>query len=177
MTNDNKKLKLHEIYENNIYAVRLVFSISKSRVIHSFIRRFFGNFEWVFFSGFFLRYIVGELEKGKEFASIFTFILACGGLFFLINVYDSYAENIVFPLEGTKVYGGIYEKIYRKAKNVELRCYEDSDFYNRYTMAADHAEEKVLAIIDNVWGIVTGIIASIVVLLPCIVLTRYPCCL
>lgn len=164
MEKENKKLKIREVYKNNLYAIRLGYSISKQRVVFSFIGKFFGNFEWVFFSGFFMRYIVGELEKGQDFSEIFAFILLCGGIFFLINLFYSYLEDVVFPLESTNIYYGIYEKLYHKARNVELRCYEDSDFYNRYTMAADHAEEKVLAIIDNAWGIVTGILASGMVL-------------
>ena len=45
-----------------------------------------------------------------------------------------------------------------------LTDYEDPDFYNRYTMAADHAVERVTAITDNIWGVVTGIMASFLVL-------------
>lgn len=157
---EKQKIRLGEALRNNWYAIRMGFETSKSRVIHSFIVNLFGNFEWVFFSGYFLRHIVGELEAGKDFSTIFVFILGCGGIFFTINLYNSYVENVVVPLEGTRVYQGVYEKLYRKAKNVELRCYEDSDFYNKYTMAADQAEEKITKIIDSTWGIVTGIFAS-----------------
>lgn len=157
---EKQKIRMGEALRNNWYAIRMGFEISKSRVIHSFVVNLFGNFEWVFFSGYFLRHIVGELEAGKDFSTIFMFILGCGGMFFVMNLYNSYVENVVVPLEGTRVYQGIYEKLYRKAKNVELRCYEDSDFYNKYTMAADQAEEKVTKIIDSTWGIVTGVFAS-----------------
>lgn len=157
---EKQKIRMGEALRNNWYAIRMGFEISKSRVIHSFVVNLFGNFEWVFFSGYFLRHIVGELEAGKDFSTIFMFILGCGGMFFVMNLYNSYVENVVVPLEGTRVYQGIYEKLYRKAKNVELRCYEDSDFYNKYTMAADRAEEKVTKIIDSTWGIVTGVFAS-----------------
>ena len=161
---EKKKQSLHEVYVNNIYAVRLTASASKSRVIHSFFGKLIGNLEWVFFSGFFMRYIVDQLEQGKEFSEIFAFILICGAVFFLLAIYQSYVENVAVPLAEPAIYGEIYEKIYEKARNVELRCYEDPDFYNRYTMAADHAVERVTAITDNIWGVVTGIMASFLVL-------------
>ena len=55
------------------------------------------------------------------------------------------------PQEKKTLFGGIYKKMYDKARNVELRCYEDSDFYNRYTMAMDGAEEKITAIIRGIF--------------------------
>lgn len=164
MREKKEKIKLGEAFKNNLYAVRVGYSISKSRVLNGFFGKLFGNFEWVFFSGYFMRHIVAELEDGKDFQTIFKFILLCGGMFFIINLYRSYLENVVVPLEGTRIYHGIYKQLYEKARNVELRCYEDADFYNRYTMAADQAEEKITAIIDGVWGILTGILASGVVL-------------
>lgn len=152
-----------KIIQNNWYAVRLGAGISKSRVFHAMVMKGMYYFEWVFFSGFFLRHIVNELDAGEEFGTIFAFILICGGAFFLLNLYYSYVENVVFPLENTRIYYGVYKRLYEKAKNVELRCYEDSDFYNRYTMAADHAEEKITLIIDSVWGVMAGTIAVLVV--------------
>lgn len=73
---EKQKIRMGEALRNNWYAIRMGFEISKSRVIHSFVVNLFGNFEWVFFSGYFLRHIVGELEAGKDFSTIFMFILA-----------------------------------------------------------------------------------------------------
>jgi ATP-binding cassette, subfamily B, bacterial len=162
MTND-KKLTLLEVFHNNMYAMKLGCSISKNRVLHALLMKCIYYFEWIFFSAFFLRYIVNALDKKADFQSIFIFILICGGVFFLINLYNNYAENVIYPLTSVKLYYGIYRKLYAKAKNVELRCYEDSDFYNRYTMAIDNAGDKVTSIIDSIWGIVTGVVATVLV--------------
>lgn len=159
----DKSKKPIKIIQNSLYAVRLGYLISKSRVIHAFIKEGMLYFEWVFFDGFFLRHIVNELDSGQDFGIIFAYILLCGGVFFVLNLYYSYVENAVFPPENARIYHGVYKKLYEKAKNVELRCYEDSDFYNRYTMAADHAQEKVTLIIDSVGGAITGTIAALVV--------------
>ena len=105
---EKKKQSLCEVYVNNIYAVRLTASASKSRVIHSFFGKLIRNLEWVFFSGFFMRYIVNQLEQGKEFSEIFAFILICGAVFFLLAIYQSYVENVAAPLAEPAIYGEIY---------------------------------------------------------------------
>lgn len=156
---EKKEKKKGSVIKNNWYALKLGYSISKRRVIHAFITRFLSYFEWVFFSAFFMRHIVDSLDKEQEPIYIFAFVFGSGLLFCLINMYNNYMENVTFPLEGTKLFYGIYKKLYKKAKSVELRCYEDPDFYNRYTMAMDNAGEKITVIFDSVFGIFTGIFA------------------
>lgn len=157
------KLSLKETLRNAWYALVLGTSISKSIVIHSFFLWLAGYFEWVFFDGIFMRKIVDALDQGKGFRPIFLFIIISGAVFCACAIYSNYVENVVYPLETNRLFGGIYKKLYEKAKNVELRCYEDSDFYNRYTMAMDGAEEKVTAIIRGILGTVIGSVSAIVV--------------
>lgn len=154
-----EKMGLWQALCNNIYVMKLGNEISRSRVIHAFITKVFFYFEWIFFSAYFLKYIVNALDTGKEAKDIFLFILCCGALFFGINLYRDYMENVIVPLTDTRIYHGVYLRLYRKARNVELRCYENADFYNRYTMAIDDAGTKVSTIIDSFWGIFTGIVA------------------
>ena len=158
-----EKLSFAKTLGNDWYALKLGFSISKSLVINAFFMRLAGYFEWVFFDAIFLREIVGALDQGKSFGDIFAFIAVCGIIFCLINLYTNYADHVILPLQTTRLYGGIYRKLYAKARNVELRCYEDSDFYNRYTMAMDGAEAKVSAIIISFWGVLVGAVATVAV--------------
>ena len=148
---------------NAWYALALGTSISKSIVIHSFFLWLVGYCEWVFFDGIFMRRIVDALDQGQGFRPIFGFILISGVAFCACSIYSNYVENVVYPLETNRLFGGIYKKLYEKARNVELRCYEDSDFYNRYTMAMDGAEEKVTAIIRGILGTLIGSVSVTVV--------------
>ena len=163
MNEKKAKLSLKETLKNDWYAIRLGSSISKSMVIHSFFMWLGGYAEWVFFDGIFMRKIVDALDRGVGFRPIFTFILISGLVFCAIAVYENYVDNVVYPLQTNRLYYGIYKKLYEKAKNIELKCYEDSDFYNRYTMAMDGAEVKIVAIIRAFFGVVIGAISTGVV--------------
>ena len=160
---ERKKLSLKQTIGNAWYAVMLGASISPSIVIHSFFLWLINHTEWVFFDGVFMRKIVEGLDQGVGFTPIFRFIILSGIFFCACSVYSNYVENVVYPLQTNRLFGGIYKKLYEKAKNVELRCYEDADFYNRYTMAMDGAEEKITAIIRGVLGTVIGAVSAVVV--------------
>lgn len=160
MQTDKKKLSFGVTMKNAWYALTLAMQICPGIAIHSFFLWVIGHGEWVFFDGVFMRVIVNALDQGLGFSNIFSFILISGAVFGAGAVYTNYVENVVFPLETNRLFGGIYKKMYSKAKNVELRCYEDPDFYNRYTMAMDGAEEKITAVIRGILGAVIGAVAS-----------------
>ena len=134
----------------------------KVRIIHEFILASLGYFEWIFFSAVFMRYIINAIENEKGFEYIFRFILITCAIFAVIALYRSYTGNVTFPLNDTKIYQGLYEKLYQKARNVELNCFENPEFYNKYTMAIDGAGEKITSVIKNVWGVLTGMVATVI---------------
>lgn len=149
------------IVKNNIYVLKLIYSICKQRVIHSATSRFLYYFEWIFYSAFFIRFVINSAANGESFERILFFlgvtILVFGGLSF----YNSYLQSGIKPLTDITIYKKLYRKLYKKATNVELECFENSEFYNRYTMAIESANDKVIATIDNIWSILFGAIAAI----------------
>lgn len=162
-TKSKEKIGLFAALRNNIYVMKLGSQISPSRLIHALVMKIFYYFDWIFFSAYFLKYIVNALDTGESIEKILLFILICGLIFFFINLYWDYVENVVVPLTDAKIYHGVYQKLYKKARNVELRCYENADFYNRYTMALDDAGTKITMIVDSFFGIFTGAVGVVIV--------------
>lgn len=162
--NDKKKkekLSFAATMKNSWFAMKLAATICPSLIVHTFIMWLIGQSEWVFFDGVFMKVIVNALSEGREFKSILSFILICAAIFCLLAIYTGYVDNVVYPLKTNRLYGGIYKKLYAKAKNVELSCYEDPDFYNRYIMAMDGAEQKITVVIRCMIGAVIGTAASV----------------
>ncbi len=151
------KLTFKQTVKNDLYAMKLAASIDKRLVIAGFLLMLFGYFEWVFYDGIFMRKIVNALDTNQPFNEIMWFIALTGVVFLVLRFYSKYAENVTLPLGTIHLYGGIYKKLFAKAKNVELRCYEDSDFYDKYTMAMDGAEEKVATIVQSFWGVIVSV--------------------
>jgi len=152
-----KKLSFAQTVKNDLYALKLAGSIDKKLVAAAFFVMLLGYCEWVFFDGVFMRVIVNALDTDQPFNQIVWFILISGAVFSLFRLFTKYADNVIFPIGTIHLYGGIYKKLFAKAKNVELRCYEDSDFYDKYTMAMDGAEEKIMNIVKNFWGVLVSI--------------------
>lgn len=150
-----------KIVQNNFYILKLIFSICKSRVIHTAISRFLFYFEWIFYSAFFIRFVIHSVEKEVSFERIMIFLVITIIMFCSLSVYNNYFEEGIKPLTDTVIYKNLYRKLYKKATNVELECFENSEFYNKYSMALESANDKVTATNDNIWSILFGGMASL----------------
>lgn len=156
----SKKENKLRIFANNAYAVKTVWQISKSRVIHTAVGSVVDYTEWIFMSIFFLRYVIGAIENEAPVEKILFFIGVCFAVFLLLAIYQSYIISAVYPFTDNKIYRTLYRKLYAKARNVELRCFEDADFYNRYTMALDGSAQKMTASVNYFFSVVFGVIAA-----------------
>lgn len=148
------------VFANNAYAVKTIWGISKKRVIHTVMNSIVGYAEWIFMSIFFLRYVIGAIEKEAPLETILTFIGICFVVFLLLAVYQSYLNAVIYPYTNNKIYRVLYRKLYAKAGNVELRCFEDADFYNRYTMAIDGAATKMTGSVNYFFSVIFGVLAA-----------------
>ncbi len=153
--------KIRHAFHNNWYALRLLWKISPSQVVHQAIVRLLGYVEWLFYSAFFMRYVIHAMETKQEFTSILMFLCITVAVFASISLYQSYVNGKVMPITHAQVYKKLNLKLFEKSCNVELACFEDSDFYNKYTLAMDKAEEQLMNTVGNIWGIVFGVIASV----------------
>jgi len=155
-------ITLKRVIANNVFAIKLLWSISRKRVIHVALISFLGYVVWTFYSTFFMRYVAGAIQNGTQFLTIFTYIVIVCLITLLINIYTSYVKNVAIPLDDIKVYSKLYGEIYNKAENVELACYEDSSFYDKYTMAVDGASEKITITAQLLFEILAALCAAIV---------------
>lgn len=150
-----------QILKNNIYAVILAYSLSKTRVICSLIKQIIEYLLWVFYSAFFVRFILDAIQDEKPLKEIIFAIIMIGGISLALKVFLYYCDDVLFPLLDIKIYHGMYGKVYNKAENVDLKCYESSDFYNKFSMALDDMGTKLCSSIDNMSVVVGGTLGGI----------------
>lgn len=150
-----------KILYNNAYAVREALAISKRRVICSVVKRLFEYLLWVFYSAFFVRFILDAIEQKKPIQEILLAILLIGGGSLILELFLYYCDNVLFPCWNIRIYHQLYKKVYQKAENVEIGCYEDRNFYNKFSSALDDMGNQLCQCIDNMSTVVSGILGGI----------------
>lgn len=150
-----------KILKNNLYALRLMWKISKRYTLHMALMRFVGYFEWLFYSAFFMRYVINAMEQGKSFERIMIFLVITLVVFSLITLYNNYIENSFLPAEKVRISDKLSRMLIAKNRNVDISCFEDSDFYDKYTLATENADVRLCDTVNEIWGIVCGAISAV----------------
>ncbi len=150
-------------FQNNLYALRTIWDISRQRVIQCFFDEALGYTTWVFTSAFFMKYIIAALAEEKTFYQIMQIVLLMAVLGLAASLQSAYYYGKVVPLTDVAIYKNLYTKIYKKARNVELACFENPDFYNKYRMAIDQASTKMCDIVTNLVRILFAAVGGAIV--------------
>ena len=148
--------------KNIMYLLRLAYGFSKSFVINTIIKQIIRSLLWVFYSAYFVRFILNAIEQEYPLKTILISICAIGGISLIIQIYLYYCDYVLLPRQKVIIYQGIYEMIYRKSENVEVACYEDTVFYNKFSIALDGAGDKICDGVGNVSQVISGVIGAIV---------------
>ena len=147
--------------KNNFFALRLVWKMCPIPVIHMAIARLLYYFGWLFYSAFFMRYVINALQAGETFQAIMIFIGITVAVFATMALYNSFIQGYVAPVANASLNKQLYQKLFKKSRNVELECFENSDFYDKYTLAMKNADTRLYETVDQLFGLLFGFIASI----------------
>ena len=148
-------------FYNNKYILKLLWKVQKGRVVGEFLYCALNYTYWVFYDILFLKYLVEALEKGKSFEQIMTFILIAMLGFMLPNVLSSWYVNVYRPRSDADIFEAVNTMLFDKATHVELECYENVEFYNRFTLAMKDCEQRLTQILENQCVILASGLASV----------------
>ena len=147
--------------KNNLFALKLLCKICPKVVIHLAIRTLIDYGEWLFYSAFFMRYVINALQEGRAFQTLLIFIGICVAVFASKTLYTDYLNGSVIPQANAVVNKKLYQMLFKKSRNVELECFENADFYDKYTLAMKNADTRLVQTVDKIFGVLFGAVASV----------------
>ena len=155
------KIKKTKALKNNVYALKLLGKICPSAVLNNGFSQLLNYFGWLFYSAFFMRYVINALQNGSGFWEIMKFLGITVIVFASVGFYQVYLERSFYPKAHAKINKGLYTILFKKARNVELECFENSDFYDKYTLAMEKADDRLNNTVSDLLGTFFGGIASV----------------
>lgn len=156
-----EKIKKTKALKNNVYALKLLGKICPAAVFNNGFSQLLNYFGWLFYSAFFMRYVINALQSGSGFWEIMKFLGITVIVFASVGFYQVYLESSFYPKAHAKINKGLYTILFKKARNVELECFENSDFYDKYTLAMEKADDRLNNTVSDLLGTFFGGIASV----------------
>lgn len=150
-----------DYFQNNFYIARMMLRLKKGRVIGELLTAALNYFCWVFFDIFFIRFLVTSLEIERSFGEIMTFLVVTMALFSLQKLFDQWYSQVYKPGTDADIFESLNTMLFEKATQVELECYENTEFYNRFTLAMKDCEQRLSQILENQCVILTSTVTSL----------------
>lgn len=163
-------IKLHEpvkvpVLKNVIFALKLVWEADKRLLIGYFVTEISNKVLSMYVQNIlFLKVLLSIIDGDADFKTYFTYLLLFFLVFLSVKVISAYAERA--RLISTKVvYKRLNNKIFQKAIQLDVSCYENPEFYDKYQRATLVLSSSYYDLICwDVAAVVGGIIALICVI-------------
>jgi len=147
-------LGIKRTLSNILFAVKQVWTVSPLYFIN--------YFAWTmvyspmdFISGTFLIHrIISSVENGDATQNIITFTLIIGVLNLVFNVINGYYVHIMSAGIWRRVGAALEKKLYKQATFVELGCYENPEFYDKFIKAMDEVTDRVGKVMNSINGLI-----------------------
>ncbi|RII35484.1 ABC transporter ATP-binding protein [Clostridium chromiireducens] len=159
--NENKSLR--KVFINNFYILKIAWKAYPKRVIADFFMSAIDYFSWIFYTVVFIKYILAAIQYQQSFASIVLFVIGTIIIFSALSFYSNWYTTRFRPITDNILYSKLNEMLFDKATEVELACYEDTNFYNTYTLAIKETDSRISSVLDNVSAILFAVISAIYV--------------
>lgn len=147
------------VFKNIAYALKLVWQCDKRLVISYLINNFASNIFAMYIQNIlFLKVLLSILDSDSSFDSYFSTLVTFLILSLILRG-TSWFTNYIISVADKNVLKQLNNKIFNKAITLDVECYENPEFYDKYQRATN-----VLA-----WSYFDFVCASVAGILSCIV--------
>ena len=155
------KQSIKTVFANNFFMLKQIFSASPSFVLFQAADAVRGQVSIFFEHTVLIGYVLEAAEFGYPFKKVAGVILLLAALITIGMLFTVYQGEYVGPRERPKVRQKIKMKLYEKARDMDLECYDDPEFYNSQVLAISQIDEQIERVMKFVIDTLSGLAAFV----------------
>ncbi|MGN1416731.1 MAG: ABC transporter ATP-binding protein [Oscillospiraceae bacterium] len=153
--------ELRKITSDNLWLLKLCYKASPLYVI-LYIAEAVRNEIVVFLEFTFgLNFVLECAEFGKPFETAAIFLICLLAFVMLGLWFNAYVFQKLQQKAQPKIKQAINEMMFRKAKEIDLECYDDPGFYNEYVLSVSETDNQIGRIFNLLTNLFTGLTSII----------------
>lgn len=140
---------MKSIIKNNCFMLKYIFKYVPGLIIFTFIMKIYVGFVNTFTYIYVAKFVLDSFQKGRGIKEIIIFLifLVVGNV--VKEALVAYYEEEFFPVRKERLKYRMHTELFDKAKNMELSCYDNPDFYNDFIWSINESTDKALDVLHN----------------------------
>jgi len=102
--------------------------------------------------------VLSWVESGRDYGDILRIILILLGLEVLSALFSNTYHHYLRPVISIKAEEKLRLTLYKKAKSIDLSCYDDPDYYNDFVLSVSESKNAIERTIQLIDKAVTGLV-------------------
>ncbi len=140
---EQTKQSVKEVFSNNFFLLKLMFKASPAYLIFVALDSIRNQVSIFFEHVVGIGYVLEAAEYGYPFRKVATFILILAACITLGMVFTVVAWDYIVEKERPKVREKIKMMLYERAKELDLACYDNPEFYNEQVLAISEVDKQI----------------------------------
>ena len=156
-----KKGSFRKVIADNWYLFKLCFKAAPACIILLIVEHIRNEIVIFMEFTFGLNYVLECAEFGRPFKDAAIFLVCLLSFVVLGLLFNSYLFQKLQMKSTPKIKQAIKELMYKKAREIDLECYDNPEFYNDYVLSVSEAENQVDRMFAVLFSLFTGLTSVI----------------
>jgi ATP-binding cassette subfamily B protein len=158
----NNRISLKRIAANNLYILGISVKAAPFTAIFLLILNSLHGVIVYFEHVYQIVYIIDAIQFGKPFASVLRFIVIMFAIVSVNMIFQQFMGARVTPKGKEMIYRAMREKLYAKAKGMDIASYDNPEFFNNFVFAMNNVNNRIDAVIDTAANLISGVTMLVV---------------
>ncbi len=153
---------MKKIMNNHMFLWKLCFKTCPGFMLYTIFDAFRYRFMIFVEHTLGIRYVLHCAEYGEPFWKALVFVCAIAVIIFLLMIPDGYYQHYSQQVCIPKLQKALKDRMFEKAAQLDLNCYDDPEYYNEFVLAVSESENSIsrfLATIHNATESLTSILS------------------
>lgn len=148
--------------QNNLYMLKYMWKYCKSNVILRLLSTLTAPVQPFIFI-ITMQLAIDGIAENRDLRYLLTIIFIAFSVGALSSIFNAWINSSSNTKAQQKISKGIQDELLKKALTLDLACYDDSEYYDKYVRAMQEADSRAIAVLDSVVEVLSSIFALLMI--------------
>ena len=162
MKQESEKYRVKQVLSNNLFLLKQIGKVSPWRIPFIMIDAMADWSKGLIFRVVVVGYVLNQIQSAASLRRIFVVVGLLALLSFACHLVNILLKNCFFPRSDLKIQSYFMKLAFDKAREVDLECYEDGEYFERHIRAINALKSRPRMVLDSIemlFGALFGFLA------------------